>query len=117
MSIHRVSPFASKAATVLVVLGVDVMLSAAAAASDAQASSSSTVSTNVSESQKGLQARGGSGSCRVIDRPKHRIVRCDCPNDPVAGVGSVDVAAMLRLIVGSPKCRASASARQSAPTE
>ena len=117
MSIHRVSPFATKAATVLVLLGVDVVLSAATAESRAEASSSTTVSTNVSEYQRSSQARRGAGSCRVIDRPKHKIVRCDCPNDPIATLSSVDAAAMLRLVFGTPTCRASASARQSAPAE
>ena len=108
MSIHRVSPFAIKAATIVVILGVDVMLSAAAAESGAQALPSSTVSTNIGESQSGSRAVRPAGSCRVISRPKHKIVDCDC-SDPLAGVASVDVAAVLRLIVGNPGCRASAS--------
>jgi hypothetical protein len=110
MSVHRVSPFASKAATVVVILGVDVMLGAAAAQSDAQALPSSAVSTDIGESQSGSRAVRPAGSCRVISRPKHMIVDCDC-SDPLAGVASVDVAAMLRLIVGNPACRASASPR------
>ena len=110
MSIHRVSPFAIKAATVVVVLGVDVMLSAAAAESGAQAPPSSTVSTNIGESQSGSRAGRAAGSCRVISRPKHTIVHCDC-SDPFIGVASVDVGAMLRLIVGNPRCRSPVSAR------
>ena len=117
MSIHHVSPFATKAATVLVLLGVDVVLSAATAESRPEASSPTTISTNVSESQSGLQAGRGAGLCRVTDRPKHKVVRCDCPNDPIAGVSSVDAAAMLSLVFGRPTCRAPASARQSAPAE
>ena len=117
MSIHRVSPFASKAATVFVLLGVDVVLSAATAESRAEASSPTTVSTKVREYQGAPQATRGAESCRVIDRPKHKVVRCDCPNDPIAGVSSVDAAAMLSLAFGRPTCRAPASARQSAPAE
>ena len=45
------------------------------------------------------------GACRVTDRSKHRIVHCDCPSDPIASVGSVDAAAMLRLVFGTPMCR------------
>ena len=116
MSIHRVSPFASKAATVLLLLGVDVGLSVATAESRAEAPSPTTVSTNVSEHQAS-QAKRGAGSCRVIDRPKHKIVRCDCPNDPIASVSSVDAAAMLGLVLGRPTCGAPASARQSQPAE
>lgn len=112
MSIHRVSPLASKAATALVLLGVEVVLSAATAESRVEAT---TVSINVSESQRGLQAGRRIGACHVIDRPKHKIVRCDCPNDPIAGVGSVDAAAMLSLVFGRPTCLAQGSARQSAP--
>lgn len=112
MSIHRVSPFASKAATVLVLLSMDVMLGAAAAEPAAQASTSTTVSTNGGASQSGAQRRRAAGACRVIDRPKHKIVRCDCSGDPLAGVSSVDAAAILRLFVGNPRCRAPVAARQ-----
>ncbi len=109
MSIHRVSPFATKAATVLVLLGADVTLSAATAESGAQ---QTTVVTNVGESHGGSHAKRAARSCRVIDRPKHRIVHCDCSGDPLAGVSSVDGAAILRLFVGSRMCRAPMAARQ-----
>lgn len=110
MSIHRVSPFASKAASVLVLLSIDVMLGAAAAESPVQAAPSTTV--NVSESQGGAQRRSAAGACRVIDRPKHKIVQCDCSSDPLASISSVDMAAMLRLFVGNPRCRAPVAARE-----
>lgn len=111
MSIHRVLPFASKAATALVLLSIDVMLGAAAAESVAQASTSTTVSTNVGASQSGVQRGRAAGACRVIDRPKHKIVHCDCSGDPLAGVSSVDAAAILRLFVGNPTCRSPVAAR------
>jgi len=105
MSIHRIAPFASTAAIVIVLLCLDVMPSAASAESGAQASSSTIISTEASESQRATQARRGAGACRVTDRSKHRIVHCDCPSDPIASVGSVDAAAMLRLVFGTPMCR------------
>ena len=112
MSIHRVSPFASKAASVLVLLSIDVILGAVAAESSAQASASTAVSTNVGASQSGAQRRRAPGACRVIDRPKHKIVHCECSGDPLAGVSSVDGAAILRLFVGNPRCRAPVAARR-----
>ena len=111
MSIHRVSPFAGKAATVLVLLSIEVMLSAPAAESETQPSASATVSSNVGAWHSGAQGRRAAGACRVIDRPKHKIVHCDCSGDPLAGVSSVDAAAMLRLFVGNPRCRAPVAAR------
>lgn len=112
MSIHRVSPFASKAATVLVLLGANLALSAATAESSAQASPQTTVATNIGESRGGSHAQRVARSCRIIDRPKHRIIRCDCSGDPLAGVSSVDGAAILRLFVGNPRCRAPLVARE-----
>ena len=112
MSIHRVSPLASKAALVFVLLGADVTVSGATAQSGAPLSSDAAVSTKVGESHSGVQRERAAASCRVIDRPKHNIVYCDCSSDPLAGVGSVDVAAILRLFVGSPRCRTPVAARQ-----
>ena len=112
MSIHRVSPFASKATAVLVLLGADVALSAATAEADAQPLPQTTVATNVGESHSGSHAKRAARSCRVIDRPKHRIVHCECSGDPLAGVSSVDGAAILKLFVGNPRCRAPVAARQ-----
>lgn len=109
MSIHRVSPFASKAATVLVLLSVGAMLGAAAAESPVQAAPSTTV--NVGQSQGGAQRRSAAGTCRGIDRPKHKIIRCDCSSDPLAGISSVDMAAMVRLFVGNPRCVAPVAPR------
>ena len=112
MSIHRVSPFAAKAATVLVLLGADVALSSATAEPGAQALPQTAVATNVAESYGRSHAQRAARSCRIIDRPKHRIIRCDCSGDPLAGVSSVDAAAILRLFVGNPTCRAPMAARQ-----
>lgn len=111
MSIHRVSPFAGKAATVLVLLSIDVMLGVAVAESEAQVSAAATVSTDVGASSSGAQRTRAAGACRVIDRPKHKIVHCACSGDPLAGVSSVDAAAILRLFVGNPRCRAPVAAR------
>jgi len=112
MSIHCVSPLAIKAATILVLLGADVMLSAATAESGTQASSPAMVLAKVGESHSGVRGERAASSCRVIDRPKHAIVYCDCSSDPLASVSSVDVAAILRLFVGSPRCHAPLAARQ-----
>ena len=112
MSIHRVSPFASKAATVLVLLGADVTLSAAIAESVTQALPRVAAATTVAQSHSGAQAKRAVRSCRIIDRPKHTIVHCDCTGDPLAGISSVDGAAILRLFVGNPRCRAPVAARQ-----
>lgn len=111
MSIHRISSFASKATAVLVLLSITLLLDAAAAESAAQPSASPTVSTNVAASS-GAQGKLAPGACRVIDRPKHKVVHCDCAGDALAGVASVDAAAILRLFLGNPSCRAPATARE-----
>jgi hypothetical protein len=110
MSIHRVAPLA-KAATVLVLLSAEAMLDTASAESGAQAVSEARVSTNVGASGSGSQGKRGATACRVIERPKHSIIRCECSGDPLAGVSSVDTAAMLRLFVGSQPCRTRGPAR------
>lgn len=113
MSIHSVSPFASKAAAVLVLIGANVILGAATAESGTQSSPRTLVATYVGESHGGgSHTQRAARSCRVIERPKHSIIRCDCSGDPLAGVASVDVAAILRLFVGNPTCRAPTAARR-----
>lgn len=82
--------------------------------SPAQESASTTVTSNVADQQSsaGQQSRQPAGSCRVIDRPKHKVVQCECSSDPLSSVASVDAVAILRLLLGNRTCRAPSLARK-----
>lgn len=81
--------------------------------SAAQVPTSTTVASSAAERQNsnGPQSKQPAGSCRVIDRPKHTIT-CECSPDRLSNVGSIDLAAILRLLIGNRTCRAPGLARK-----
>lgn len=129
MSTHHISPIPNTAGAALVVAIVGTVLSTASANSPttrtvgprqtisipARAKSTSQVPTpSVAKRQNSADqpSKQLAGSCRVIDRPKHTIVDCECSSDPLSSVASVDAAAILRLLLGNRTCRAPSVARK-----
>lgn len=124
MSIHHVSSIAKVAGPVLVLAIVGAQLDTASAnpsmphafnsqeTSTAHVPASTAVSSSVADRQNGADQRSErpAGACRVIERPKHRITYCECSSDPLPGVGSIDAAAILRLLLGRRACRVPPSA-------
>lgn len=50
-------------------------------------------------------------ACVIVERPKHTIRTCRCDPDALSDVASIDVAEMIRLLIGSPSCHPQVSPR------
>jgi hypothetical protein len=75
--------------------------------------SAAMTSTRIAQGMEETHARGKQpGSCVTVDRPKHTIRKCRCDSGALSGVASIDVAEMIRLLLGSSACRSPAPSRK-----